>query len=415
MNKVIIEKPRIEQVEGKYRLIATLIYEEKKTYDLWFEVEKEYKDYLCAENSDAFLVAILSYLIKHELDVEVKGAISSQLYYQLTTYLIPLLSNNLHKRNIQIKTEVNNVEFHPKAVGTGISCGVDSFYTFLKHRNQLDNQYNITHLTFFNAGSHGDNGGKEARELFHKRLEYVSGFCKEQNLKLVTVDSNMNEFIKMSHFATHSFRTLGCVLALQKLFKIYYFSSGANFNDTAITAESTADYDILNVQCLSNQNTTVYSSGIEATRMEKVEFIAHHNETYNWLNVCVRHEKATNCSNCEKCIRTMLALDAINELDHYANVFDLKHYQKNKVKFLAGALKWARDHDKKNFEKKEEYGEILSYYKKDGKTVPAMAYILSFIPTKQSFKNLIKKIVPKSWLKQYQINKGTYKNNGWLD
>ena len=91
MDKIVIGRPKIEKHENTYRLTSTLMYDKGTTYDMWFEVEKEYKDYLCDENADAFLIALLSYVIKHELDVEIEGSISSRLYYQLTTYLIPLL------------------------------------------------------------------------------------------------------------------------------------------------------------------------------------------------------------------------------------------------------------------------------------------------------------------------------------
>mgnify|MGYP003294633432 CR=1 FL=1 len=85
--------------------------------------------------------------------------------------------------------------------------------------------------------------------------------------------SNMNELIMMNHEKTHTFRTLACVLAMQKLFSIYYFASGTDFNDSHIDEYDTAYYDILNVQCLSTENTTFYLSGMEATRLEKIKYI----------------------------------------------------------------------------------------------------------------------------------------------
>ena len=283
MKELIIEMPKIEKSLNKAKLVAEIRVENSEKYNLWFEVEKEYEKYLCVETADAFLVALIPYFVKHNLNVKINGKISSKLYYQLINYLFPLLRRGYKKNNLDIDCQITDVKYDSKGVGASISCGVDSFYTLFKHKDLSDSKYNITHLTFFNAGSHGEYGGEEARHLYHKRLKNIKSFCDENNYKLVTVDSNMNEFIMMSHLVTHTFRTLGCVLALQKLFGKYYFASGTNFDDTRITPISCAYYDILNVHCLSTENTQIYCSGIETTRLEKIKYISQFEETYNWL------------------------------------------------------------------------------------------------------------------------------------
>ena len=44
-----------------------------------------------------------------------------------------------------------------------------------KMKEEMDlkeKEFNITHLTFFNAGSNGKFGGEETRNLYNKRKEY---------------------------------------------------------------------------------------------------------------------------------------------------------------------------------------------------------------------------------------------------
>lgn len=372
---------------------------------LYFEVNNEYSDYLSNDLYDSFVVSLIPYAIKHNEDIIVDGFISSKLYYQLTTYLIPLLAKAFNKRFININSNIKEIYYNGKGVGASISCGVDSFYTLLKHQNQKDKKYNITHLTFFNAGSNGEYGGEEARELFRKRVEYVSKFCKENNYNLITVDTNINEFLMMNHEKTHTFRTLGCVLALQKLFSKYYFASGLPFDGSHIDDSDTAFYDILNVQCLSNENITFYCSGLETTRLEKIKYIVNFKETYNWLNVCVFDEK--NCGICEKCIRTMIALDSIGFLDKYKNVFDIDNFYKNKNKIMVNILEFNRE-----TLKHELYQEIIDEYKKNNNPFNLLIYIRSFRITKQKIKNLVPQKLKKAIKKRLKKNSI---NDGWCD
>lgn len=413
MSKLIIGKPRVEKIANNYRLISTIKYDKNKTYDMWFEVEEKYKDYLCYENADAFIVSLISFIVKHEYDVEVEGFLSSKLYYQLTSYLLPLLCDNFNKKKLTIECEVKDFNFNAKGIGASISCGVDSFYTLLKHTDQKDKTYNITHLTFFNAGSHGEYGGEEARKLYNERLERIKKFCDNENYKLVSVDSNMNELIMMSHEGTNTFRTLGCVLVLQKLFNKYYFASCCDFNGSHIDERDTTFYDILNVQCLSTENTTIYCSGIEVNRQKKIEFISQFPITYKWLDVCIMD--SYNCGKCEKCIRTMVALDSIGKLEKYKNVFDVEEYRKNKLKIYVKILKYNRDPMKHEF-----YDEIIKSLKNNNIKIPFIAYVLSYIPSYQEFKNFVKKILPKKIAMkikeinhQKKIKKGIYDNGGW--
>ena len=213
----------------------------------------------------------------------------------------------------------------------------------------------------------------------------------------------------MGHFETHSFRTLGCVLALQKLFGKYYFASGTNFDDTCITPYSCAYYDILNVECLSNQNTIIYNSGIETTRMGKIKYLSKFKETYNWLNVCIAEDDEKNCSLCEKCTRTMVALESIHKLEKYKNVFDLKLFYKNRRKIYTNVLKKSRNKDTRDY-----YLEIINSCKDNKVHIPISSYILSYIPTYQGFKNFIKRFVPKKMLIKIQKKRGTYATNGWI-
>lgn len=403
-NTIKISKPYFEEEKEKIK-IYSIIESDKEDYKLWFEVQKEYKQYLICERLDAFIIAILPYAIKKQMDIHVQGALSSKLYYQLTTYLIPLLCDKFNKRIIKIEASLDsNIYNIAKAVGTGISCGVDSLYTISKHINRKEKEFNITHLTFFNAGASGKYGGEEARKLYRERMKFAKQFAEENNLKFVSVDTNMNEFLMMDHEMTHTFRSLACVLLMQKLFSKYYYSSGLEFDETRIAEYDSACYDILNVQCLSTEDTTFYSTGMESTRIGKVKEIVKYVPSYEHLNVCIFEDK--NCGECEKCIRTLLELDSIGKLDLYNKVFNIQNFNKNKNKYLIFMLKKMR-------QKNIFYKEIYREYKKRRKNIPIYLKIISFIPNKEEIKNIIFKILPKDKLKRV-LKKQSIKD-GWTD
>lgn len=400
MEKLIIDKPYIE----KNRLYSNIKTED--IYKMWFEVEDEYIKYLCDERSDAFVIATLPYAIKHELDIEVKGKISSKLYYQLNNCLVPLLCNHFGKKFIKIEGVVDNTQLKTEnGVGTGISCGIDSFYTILKNSNLKTSEFNVAYLTFFNAGASGKFGGEDSRKLYNKRKENSRKFAQENGFKFVCVDSNMNEFIMMSHLATHTFRSLACVLALQKLFSKYYYASGGeDFNETKITPESTAYYDILNVQCLSNENVQFYSDGIGISRLNKIKKIVNYPITYKWLNVCIGEEE--NCGHCSKCIRTLLELESIGQLNNYCNVFDLNDFKKNRSKFIGYMI----EQKSSNVYFKEIYNE----YKKNKIEIPIISYVIAFFyKLEKLIKKYLKIIIPKKTLNLIKRRKCEIIDEGW--
>lgn len=408
MEKMIISKSFREKIGNNVRT-CSMIKSDKEDYKLWFEIENKYENYISDECEDAFLIAILPYAIKKELDIEIEGKISERLYYQITTYLIPMLCRAFNKRIINVETDIDNNCYNTQnAVGTGISCGVDSLYTIQKHYNRINKNYNVTHLTFFNAGSNGEYGGEKARKFYQDRIRLSRKFAEENDLSFVMVDSNMNEFLMMNHKKTHTFRSLACALVLQKLFAKYYYSSGYEFDNSKIDESDTAHYDILIMQCLSTENITFYSTGLETNRIGKVKEIAKFKPSYKYLNVCLKEDY--NCGECEKCKRTLLELDAIGKLESYKEVFDINKFEKNKKKNIIFLLRKRRMKD-------IPYIEIYNEYKKNKTRIPIYLRIISLFPTKEYCKYIIFKIVPKEKLKKIlRVDKRSNKiKDGWMN
>lgn len=331
-----IGKPYIKEMEDETVRLCSIVNYNGKNNEIWYGVSRKYAQYLCFERADAFLLAFLPYAMAFKHDIKVEGALSERLYYQLHNYYLPAMEkfSNYYK-SIKIKCDIlDSTDFSSKAcgVGTGFSAGVDSFYTVLKHLNNPEESFALTHLTFFKVGATGSFGGKKADNTFIHRINQFKSFADLVNLPFLTVDSNISEHACMSFNYIHTYRTISVVLALQKLFHVYYYSSSTTIGDFSFNVVAAGNFDFFSLNCFAVEGMALFSSGLECERLEKQDYIKEFKETYNFLNVC--NTEADNCSRCEKCIRTMVGFDCLGALDKYRNVLDVNYYNHHKGKCL---------------------------------------------------------------------------------
>ncbi|WP_164667405.1 hypothetical protein [Virgibacillus doumboii] len=331
-------KPEIIKTETGVRIQALFEYNQN-TNTLWYEVEEKYSEYLTDETADGFFVGLLFYALKNGYDIEVSAPVSQNLYYSINNYLAPLLAKIHGFSNIKITCEelITEPIKSKGAVGTGLSCGIDSFATIIDHlSNSCPESYKITHYTFFNVGSHGDNGGEKARKLFKERAEITRKYAREFGKEFISVDSNISEILSMNFRKTNTLRSLSAVLILQKLFNVYYYSSSVPLYRFKLKKEDSAGFDIFNTNMLSTETIRFFSSCPIITRVEKTKLVADYTPSYKYLNVCFFSKH--NCGKCPKCLRTLLTLEIIGKIENYSDVFNLEAYYKNKNKFITTIL-----------------------------------------------------------------------------
>ena len=387
---IVIEKPYILTKDGKSRLVANVDID-GNSREVWFEVESQFEKYLCYERGDAFVVAILNYAMRHGHDMESKAPIGEDLYYQLTTDLIPALANNskvMHHTKLVADVD-SSVLPNAGAVGTGISCGVDSFHSLATESQTKFSKHNLTHLAFNNVGSHGE--GERAKKLFTERKELAKKFCKEYGFVYVEGNSNLHDAIPQNHYLSHTYSSMFSVFALQKMYSIYYYASSGHpfqkFNLTDNELYGCANYELLSLKALSTHSLLIYSEGGEKNRFEKVKEIVKYQPSYNYLNVCLN--QFDNCGKCEKCVRTLVALDALDSLDKYKNVFNIDYYRTHKNFYYSRLYKGT-------LEKNDMYAGVYPLLAKKisicAKTMGLFSFIKSLM--KKFIRFIVKKILP---------------------
>lgn len=354
-----IEKPYIEY-KGDDATLNTYISIDGNREKVWFKVNRKFGQYLCDERGDAYLVAVLHYAITNGHDIELDVPVTEDLLYNIETYLIDgLVAYNPSFHRSRIKAEVASEALpNAGAVGTGISCGVDSLFALARESNPLFPNHKITHLTFNNVGSHGE--GEKARALYKDRLQLPKRFAEEYGYEFVASDSNLMDVIKQSHFYTHTYSSMFPVLCLQKLYSVYYYASaGYRYDEFTLQSKKgrcCGSYELLSLPVFSTHQLRIYSQGENMTRMQKLKRVTEYAPSYKYLNVCLKD--GDNCGRCEKCVRTMTGLDALGKLDLYHDVFDVDYYKSHKTWYMKQMLK-------QMVHKKHDYFEIYNYKKKD--------------------------------------------------
>lgn len=381
---IIIDCP-IKKVEAGYSFLETEVSIDEVKQKLWFKVQDKYEQYLCHERGDAYLIAFLHYAMLHGHDITLKAPITESLLFKIENYLIPALTeNNPQFYTVNIIAETDNSQLpNAGAVGTGISCGVDSLHVLSEHTISKYKSLNVTHLAFNNVGSHGR--GEKSRELYESRLVKPEQFAMEYGFEFIASDSNLAEVIDQSHFKTHTYSSMFPVLCLQKLYSVYFYASSgykfSEFNLVDKTQSSCGSYDLLSLNVFSTPQTYIYSEGMGLSRMDKLKKVTEYEPSYRYLNVCLKEDG--NCGKCEKCIRTLLGLDALGMLDSYKDVFDTNDYRKHKKWYLQKMLYRIKD-------KKHDYLEMYPYFKSEiNLMMRTKAFLYTIIP-------IIKQILRKS-------------------
>ena len=217
--------------------------------------------------------------------------------------------------------------------GTGLSCGVDSFHAVLKHLNSPYPNQNLTHITVYNIGSINDCYGKEniprVKEKIFARTEK---FVAELNLPLIKLESNFQDTIPQNHYLSHTYMDSLAIYSLQKLWRVYYYAGTYSFEQFSLNKNLDIDpahFELLLLNCFSTSALKIIPEGSEGDRTDKIKFIADFPIVQKNLHVCTHKE--INCGVCEKCLRTLLAIDSLNLLEKFREVFDIDAYLKNRV------------------------------------------------------------------------------------
>lgn len=339
MHDMVTARPRRTRDDaGDVRVIA----EVDDAPPLWFSVSREGED-LLTERSDPIAVALVLPAMRYGRDLRIGGAITDSLLHRLNNDIQSLV-RDVHPgyREIQVTAdETLPAGDAATGVATGFSGGVDSFATLFEYAvaATVPLSLRITHLLNNNVGAHGDGG----RDLWRSRFGALRPVASDLGLPFVRVDSNLeHHYPRMGFMQTATFRNAAVVHLLGGGIGRSYHASEGTFRHLRmppphgdISLAGAMTFPLLSTSALTLESTSSGRSRIERT-------LALAGAPYaRYLDVCIDADprRPTNCSQCWKCMRTMLTLEIAGRLDEFVpGVFVRGPYERRKAQYYAELL-----------------------------------------------------------------------------
>lgn len=337
---------------GGVRLIADIIEPGKPVFRTFVEVENQYAKYLSNDRVDYLLLLVFTVAIREGYDVLCEAPVSEMLLHNIREILIPhYLIGDKNAKSFEIFAETVPDINEGIAVGTGMSCGVDSMFSLMKYTNSVYKSMNLTHLFVGSVNAELWDFDEKVDDLFsweekHKdAFDRIKTVSQMTGLPVVKMYTNViwyvckRDWTFYHHLFTHTYITLSAVLALRSMWRIFYFSSAwdliSKFNRTKWITRDPEDNTLMSLHVLSTSGFNLFSGGAECTREEKTRLLADYDIAKKVLHPCHKQGKM-NCSDpwCGKCMRSFPVLDYYDKLDEMSEVFDIQRYKNNKSEYF---------------------------------------------------------------------------------
>jgi hypothetical protein len=284
-------------MEDGWYVASSTITVNNKTHQLRFKASGG----PIAKGSEPFLAAALFPVMKIGQPLRVSGTVSPKLL--ATTRTIQDIFHRwfpeFQKIPVQAEPGLADEVGRPAGVGAFFSGGVDSFYTLLKHQDE------ITKIILM----HGFDIALDKPLLRARISEEIRRLAQEMGKPLIEVETNVFEFAQQYGYDSNLLLSIGLLLSPQ--FRKIYIASHVPYNHTF----PDSIHPLLD-PLWSTEILTFEHDGCEANRIEKIARISQFDIALRSLRVCFENrDDAYNCGKCEKCLRTMIALQALGVLE----------------------------------------------------------------------------------------------------
>lgn len=305
---IVEDAVRQETAQG-WRLSAAV--RSKPSLDasrLYFEVQGGMLDWM-PERGDAFLAALLMPAMSLGQELVIDAPVSPRLLRSARTVMDIYAAWWGELREIRLAaTEVAAPTQCGSSVGLFFTTGVDCFYSLLKDRERgpQPGYEPIAELLF---AKFEQQSGPDYDRLI-RRVQQVS---VATGCRTVVVETNIRALSDrtVNWEAHHGAALCSVALALQGLLGRCLIAASDHYSHLPPLGSHPLLDHLWSTECLE-----VVHDGAEATRTDKVERqLAQSPLALANLSVCWRSRPAHNCGVCEKCLRTIIALELAGCLD----------------------------------------------------------------------------------------------------
>jgi hypothetical protein len=308
-----IRNVRKQAKDGKISLLADCQIRRWGHDLLYLSFDEKYDSFIYADASP-FAAALLVPAMQLGEDLIIEGSVSQKLYEGLYQ-IMDIMSNwEIGLKKIKVKADKILVdEASPDKVASFFSGGVDSFYTYLKHKDDAIDP--ISHLILIR----GNDIDLRNEKLWSATCENVRQIAAEGGVELIEVETNIRQLVEPIIITdySHGGALAAVALGLRRGIKKMYIPSSFSFSEEPIPCGTNRKTDPLwGTEILRFEH-----DGGEARRIDKIEWqIIRSPLALKHLRVCYMNVNgAYNCGTCEKCLRTMVSLYAFDKLKDAEN------------------------------------------------------------------------------------------------
>lgn len=317
---MIVHPPELSYQNNEVVLSAKIEYDHPVPSipdRLWFAFPKDYESYLSLR-SDPFAVALLQTSQYLGETLQIRGELSERLAYGLEQYGFVFHRCNpkwFNRPSLEFDRLVQPKPTADRLVVTAFSGGVDSFYTLFRHLPSFQPlpSYQIQ------AGLliHGmDIRFYEADKYERIYATYQTMFAQ---LGLQLLQARMNAYLFWEHRLrwefVHGAPLVATALCLSEKISRFYIPATHRYDHLLSNGTSP-----ITDHWLYTETVEIIHHGSQNNRVEKLEEIAQWELPQKYLRVCTdafKREDIQNCSQCNKCLRTMIMLDQLRVLDKF--------------------------------------------------------------------------------------------------
>lgn len=300
-----------------------------------------------SNRSDALLVAMLPIAMKLGQDIEIDGEISTRLAHGSESYqdiLCAWWPDTFRRVRVTASTvNPRKTDTRPDGVGCSFSGGVDSYAAVMDLRPPVNRypEFGITHALMINGyGQFLDLDRTGISEQMHR---VYANALSQWGVRLVMIQTNLKLFrgrvFKRRELA-HSFGASisACAHALAPVFGRFNIPGFATYRYEDLEPEGC--HPVLDHHLSSDQLQIIHLGG-SMSRSQKIERMASEAPVRQSLFACFSppafaadNGDVLNCCRCEKCFRTIVALDIIGQLGNFPTFrqrVDIRAYKDPRV------------------------------------------------------------------------------------
>jgi hypothetical protein len=253
---------------------------------------------------EAFLACCVLPAMRTGAGLDLAGPISSRVLTALPRILdiYQCFDPTLQRLSLPGLVPVEKTRAAVGRVGCFFSGGVDSYYTLIKHREE------ITDVIFVR----GFDIPPDDEERWSRAAASVEAAASEMGLGVVHVQTNYRAALRpfADWLLGHGVGMAAVAALLAPVFDRIYIPSSLTYAQLVPLGTHPLLDPLWSTEALE-----LVHDGCEANRVKKVALIADSDTALRYLRVCPRGpEGAYNCGRCEKCVRTMINLEIAGKL-----------------------------------------------------------------------------------------------------